>query len=302
MTAEATDKLAREVGWSSNDFLLFRNWFFADPELFSLAKVRHAERVFYGASNKPAEDWRKVRIQRGLDLGKAFFTETRWAFLLMGVFVLAHGLRSRLVLYFGGIVLTLGLLIAGIGLAMKAPPQRIFWPMLIMAATMLTIAAQRWGRSTHWPVNVAAIVMATYVVAMAIPPLEKESEARRLAAEVAQSEVEGLRRTGATMFVLHAGWFPYEDFWTPLRTEKVPFDFVGLGASARTPPVQDFLSRTGRTDLPWSICTDPTMVIITAPYATPWLTAFVREHRGVEVQFEESFKGKRFSAWKCQRL
>jgi hypothetical protein len=241
-------------------------------------------------------------MQRGLDLGKAFFTETRWAFLLMGVFVLAHRMRARLVLYFAGIALTLGLLIVGISLAMKAPPQRIFWPMLIMAATMLAIAAQRWGPPTHWSVNVAAILLAAYVVTAALPPLEKESETRRLAAEVAQSEVEGLRRTGATMFVLHANSFPYEDFWTPLHTEKAPFDFVGLGASARTPPVQDFLARTGRTDLPWSLCTDPEMVIIAAPYLTSWLTTFVQEHRGVTVQFEETFKGKRISAWKCRRI
>jgi hypothetical protein len=302
LTAEAADKLVKEVGWSSNDFLLFRNWFFTDPELFSLVKVRQAERLIYGTASKPADDSRAIRLQRGRDLGKAFFSETRWAFLLMGVFVLARGMRPKLVLYFAGIALTLGLLIVGISLAMKAPPQRIFWPMLIMAATMLAIASQRWGRPTHWSVNAAAILLAAYVVAMAIPPLRKESEARRLAAEVAQSEVESLRRTGATMFVLHANSFPYEDFWTPLHTEKTPFDFVGLGASARTPPVQDFLSGTGRTDLPWSLCTDPAMVIITEPYITSWLTTFVQEHRGVAVQFDQTFKGKRITAWKCHRM
>lgn len=302
ITVEATDKLVRVVGWSQNDFALFRNWFFTDPEIFSLANVRKAERLFYGASSKPTEHWREARMHRALDLGSAFFKETRWAFLLMGIFVLAHGLQPKLVLYFAGIGLTFGILIVGISFAFKVPPQRIFWPMLILAATMLEIAAQRWGRPTHWTVNVGAILASLYVVGMALPPLKHESDARRIAATVAQSDVEGLRRTGATMFVLHADSFPYEDFWTPLHAEKAAFDFVGLGASARTPPVQDFLARTGRTDLPWSLCTDPAMVIITAPYMTPLLTAFVYEHRGVKVQFEEAFHGQRILAWKCHRM
>jgi hypothetical protein len=104
------------------------------------------------------------------------------------------------------------------------------------------------------------------------------------------------------MFVLHAHWFPYEDFWTPLHTENARFDFVGLGASTQTPPVQDFLAKTGRTDLPWSLCTEPAMLIITAPRIPPMLTAFVDEHHGVKVKFEQAFKGKRIRAWKCLRL
>lgn len=301
LTPDATARLTREVGWSANDFALFRNWFFTDPEVFSLAKVRQAERLFYSSSGDLSEG-QKVRMQRGLDLGTAFFKETRWTWLFLGVFVFAHGLRPKLLVYFAGIALMLGVLIVCVGLALKAPPQRIFWPMLIMAATMLMIAAQRWGRPTHWLMNAAAILPAIFLAAMALPPLKKESEARRLAAEVAQADVEGLRRSGAATFVLHANSFPYEDFWTPLHTEKAPFDFVGLGASARTPPVQDFLARTGRTDLPWSLCNDPTMVIITAPYMVPMLTTFVDEHHGVKVQFEESFQGKRISAWKCHRI
>jgi hypothetical protein len=302
MSAEATNRLAKEVGWSSNDFAMFRNWFFTDPNLFSLAKVRQAERLFYGASNKPAEDWRKARMRRGLELGRAFLKSTRWPFLLMGAFLLAHGLRPKLVLYFAGLAVTLGFLNVGIGLALKAPPPRIYWPMLIMAATMLTIGARRWGRPTHWSVNAVALLLAVYVVGMPLQSLRKESEARRLAAEVGQSDVEGLRRTGATMFVLHADYFPYENYWTPLHNEKASFDFVGLGASARTPPVQEFLAKTGRTDLPWSLCTEPAMLIITAPQVLPMLTAFVNEHRGVRVQFEQAFKGKRILAWRCHRM
>ena len=102
--------------------------------------------------------------------------------------------------------------------------------------------------------------------------------------------------------MLHANAFPYEDFWQPMHTEKAAFDFVGLGASARTPPVQGFLARSGRSDLPWSLCNDPSMLIIAAERIPPMLVTFVREHRGVNVQFTKTFEGKEITAWRCQRI
>ena len=302
MTAETSVNLAKEVGWSANDFALFRNWFFTDPNLFSLTKVRQAERLFYGAANKPTEGWWTIRLRRGRELAASFFKETRWALAIMGAYVLAHGLRPKLVLYAAGVATTLATIIVGISLTLKAPPQRIFWPMLIMAATMLTIAAQIWGRPSHWSIRSAAVLLGIYIAAIALPPLKRESEARQRAADIAQSDVANLRRTGATMFILHANAFPYEDFWTPLQNEKAKFEFVGLGASARTPPVQDFLARTGRMDLPWSMCNDPSMLIIATADVPPMLTEFVAEHRGVNVLFEEAFRGERILAWKCHRI
>jgi hypothetical protein len=302
LAGDAIPRLTKEVGWTGNDFALFRNWFFTDPQLFSLEKVRHAERVFYGTANPPAEDWRKVRTERAKAMAKAFFLETRWAFLLMGAVVLAYGLRPKLLLYFAALVLTLAVLIVGISLSLKAPPQRIFWPMLILAATMLVLASRRWGRPMPHVALLVALLLGVYAITLALPPLWKESETRRLAAEAAHADVDGLQRTGAKFFVLHADAFPYEDFWQPLRTENAAFDFVGLGASARTPPVQDFLTKSGRSDLPWSLCNDPSMLIIARPPIPPMLETFVREHRGVNVQFTRAFEGKDFTAWRCQRI
>jgi hypothetical protein len=307
MTAERLSgnvlpRLTKEVGWTNNDFALFRDWFFTDPQLFSLDKVRKAERLFYGAANQPAEDWRKVRTERAKETARGFFLEARWAFLLMGALVLAYGLRPKLLLYFAGLALTLTVLIVGISLSLKAPPQRIFWPMLILAATMLVLAARRWGRPLPHVAMLVAMLLGVYTIAIALPPLRKESEARRLAADAVHADVDRLRRTGATFFVLHANAFPYEDFWQPMRTEKAAFDFVGLGASARTPPVQGFLAKSGRSDLPWSLCNDPSMLIIAAPRIPPMLVTFVREHRGVDVQFTNAFEGKQITAWRCQRL
>jgi hypothetical protein len=302
LTADAAIEIAKEVEWSPTDFALFRNWFFTDPDVYSLDRVRTAERLFYGAAAKPTDEDRRTRLARGLALGRSLIADTRWAFMLMGAFVLARGVRRpKLILYFVWVVVVLVLLIVGISLALKAPPQRIFWPMLILSATMLTIAAHEWGVPAPASIELAALAVAICVTVTALLPLHKESNGRREAAATARRDVAGLRQTGATLFVLHANAFPYEDYWRPLHSDRASFDFVGLGASARTPPVQDFLRTTGRTDLAWSLCSDPSVLLIASEHLPPMLTTFVAEHRGVSVRFEEVFHGQRVTAWKCRR-
>ncbi len=299
VTPEVVQELATRVGWTSNDFNLFRNWFFTDPELYSLARVRQAESLFLNASSKPTADSRASRMKRGVELGKSFFVETRLAFVFMLAYFLARGATARLFLYLLGVTITIALLIAGISLALKAPPDRIFWPMLILGASMLPIAARRWGRPAHPALMVLAVLMAAYVSGLVVTNLWKQSVERRAAAQSAMIDANGLRQTGARFFVLHGNTFPYEDYWRPLHVEKAPFPFVALGVSARTPPVQGSLRKNGRTDLPLSLCTEPGLVIVTYPYIGDMLTTFMAEHHQRHVRFVPAFEGKRFTAWKC---
>jgi hypothetical protein len=301
INAEAVETLPARVGWSGNDFALFRNWFFADPDLYSLDRVRRAEAIFYGASEKPTEESRAARIRRGVELAKVFFVEMRLAFLLMLACVLMRGSGARLFLYLIGVASTLAGLIAGMSLALKAPPDRIFWPMLLLAASMLLVASRRWQRPAHPAMVLAASVVAICVAGSAFPVLWKENEVRRAASARARRDAAGLRRTGAVLFVLHGHAFPYEDYWRPLQVERVPFPFVALGVSARTPPVQDSLRRTGRTDLPLSLCTQPGLVIVAPAYITGMLKTFMAEHHKFDVRFDPAFEGEYFTAWKCTR-
>lgn len=299
ITPEAVQRMATQVGWSSTDFTLFRNWFFTDPNLYSLAKVRQAEELFYGASDKPTEESRAGRMKRGVELARNFFVEMRLAFLFMLAYVLARGASVRLLLYFVGITLMIAVLIAGITLALKAPPDRIFWPMLLLGASVLPIASRRWGQPVHPAMVAGATLLACYVAGSSVLALWKQAAERRGAAVTARQDAQGLKATGATFFVLHGNAFPYEDYWRPLLVEKTPFPFVALGVSARTPPVQDSLRRTGRIDLPLSLCTEPGLLIVAPAYIPQLLTTFVAEHHGTTVRFETAFEGQRFTAWKC---
>jgi hypothetical protein len=293
ITPEAMARLGTDVGWSANDLALFRDWFFTDPALYSLANVRKAERIFY----EPRARW---RLKRGIDIAKSFVVEMRLGFALMLLFVVARG-GARLLAYFAFAALTVVVLAGVVGLVFRAPPARIAWPMLILAATMLTIAARSFARPPHPAIAWPAALIAAVVTARALGGLHGASEVHRAAAELVPRDVAALRRTGATFFVIHGSAFPYESTWRPLHAVPPPFDFVPLGFQARTPPVQDVLRRRGMSDLPSSICSDPNVALIAFPHTPPMLVTFLREHRGESVRFELFFRSESFTAWRCSK-
>jgi hypothetical protein len=301
ITPEAVDRLATQVGWSGTDFTLFRNWFFTDPNLYSLARVRQAESLFYGASDKPTEESRASRMKRGVELAKNLFVEMQLALVFMLAFVLSR-ISARYFLYALGVVLTIAVLIAAITVVLKAPPDRIYWPMLVLGASTLPIASRRWGRSRHSAIVVAATALALYVILTSFLTLRYQAGQRHMRSIVARQDAQGLVHSGATFFVLHGSAFPYEDYWRPLHVETTPFPFIALGVSARTPPVQDSLRRFGRTDLPLSLCREPGLIIVAPPYIPTLLTTFLAEHHGMQVRFDPTFTGQHLTAWKCTPL
>jgi hypothetical protein len=298
ITPEHVARLTKQVGWTHNDFLLFRNWFFTDPNLYSFARVQQAERLLFSAAGRPKEA-APAPLPLLRDSAKQYFTQLRPALLVLALFAIAWRGRLRLILYLSFAILTFAGLIALMTVVAKAPPERILWPMVMFVAAMLPLAAQRWGQAAHPAIITIALLGSAYVAAPTLLDLQRKNVERRAASAEALRDVEALRQTGATFFVLHANAFPYEDFWRPLRTEKAPFPFVGLGVSARTPPVQEFLKRTGRTDLPLSLCTEPHSLLIARTDLPPLLTQFAIDHHDRQVRYTPVFEGKRITAWKC---
>ncbi|HYH05843.1 MAG TPA: hypothetical protein VEK11_02180 [Thermoanaerobaculia bacterium] len=298
LTPQNEAELQRRTGWTANDFRLFRYWFFADPELFSFARVQKAEQLLLASA--PAPDQTQPSVPKQIYYHtRTYVHELRFVILVLGLFALSWRGRLRLLLYCAWVAFVLATLVFVLHVAAKAPPERILWPMVMFVPVMLALAAQRWGREAQPIVAAIALIVASLFTARSVIALHAKNEQRQIHAAETRGDVEALRSTGATFFLLHAAAFPYEDYWRPLHVEQRPFPFLGLGVSARTPPVQEFLRRSGRTDLPLALCSDPNMLIIARDNLPPMLEQFMREHHAREVRYVPAFAGKRFTAWRC---
>jgi hypothetical protein len=299
---ELIDRLGTSVGWSRNDFGLLIGWFYTDPELFSLRRMRDSVTLLRAKAPPASSEFPGPGRLAGAMLPRRDLVHVGEAFLVMTLFVLGFGAQRRLLLFLAGAALTFAVLTLLIGLGLKPPPERVYWPMLILVAATLALAARRWGVTARPAVAAGSSFVLALVLTAALHQLYQQAQARRRGAEAARGYASALQGIGASTFVLHADAFPLEDWWRPLQVAKPPFPFVPLGVSARTPPVQDFLRRTGRLDLPLALCSEPGLVVVSGSYLPVLLTRFVKEHHGIDVTFEALLGTERFTVWECRRL
>jgi hypothetical protein len=295
LTPTVLARLRAETGWSENDFLLFSGWYFTDPAVYSVSNVRKSAALFGD------QVWTSVRFNSGMGDARTFLVTMRWAFVLLGALAIARGASSRLILYVLGTTLTIVLLDLFVSVMQKPSPARIFWPMLILAATMLTIAARRGENVPRFWQTAAAVVLAILVTGRSLQALHRTSESHRQATANAQIDAAELRRTDARLFIIHGNAFPYEDYWQPLHPTPPPFPFIGLGAADQTPPVQDALRSMAGTDVAWSLCSDPRLILIAWQPIPPMLSRYVFEHHNTMVRFEPLLRREEMSAWRCRR-
>jgi hypothetical protein len=261
--------LAR-IGWSANDYALFVDWFHM---LYPADQVRRAAEVLETAPSP----------RRGLESMRTFVTDMRWALLLL----LAYVLGRRSMRYFAWALVALVLLAGAIGMVAKPLPPWVAWPLLVFAATVLKMRDDPPPR--RW-ITAVALLLALYAAGPSLPALYRKIEMRRRDAELARRDVAALRKLGARLFVLHGGAFPYEDYWQPLRPTAPPFPLVMLGSNATH----------ADPDLPWRLCTDPSLVLIAYPHVPPRLVRYVAEHRHAVVRFERVYASGRINAWRCR--
>lgn len=297
--ADDVSGLQNRTGWSANDFSMLRQWFFTDPELFNLGKLRQAVAVLHSGRG-PRGTSVKFRLRQAVESVLRFAAQNKRAFLIIAAFTFVQGGRGRkayLFLLWSTSVLLLTVLVVGITL--KELPYRVSWPLLILQTGFLTLATVRWGQVSRSRLTFAAFVCAAALGANALGLQLGYGSSMQGQFAAASEDVNELVNRHKDLYVIHAGNFPYESIWRPFHQEERRFSFLPLGTAQQTPPTQDFLRKTGRLNLPLSICSEPGIVLVTTSSFLPVISEFVLEHGGRQVEFELALTTNTFRGWRC---
>jgi hypothetical protein len=290
--------LQQEVGWSPNDISMLQLWFFTDPNLFNLSKLREAAKIVYpGGSGFVARP--TIGVTQTIKRVRKFLVENYLAFLILAAFTLAYrGYGWKLCLFTawmsGAVILT----VVVINLTLKQPPYHVYWSVFILQTTFFSITLGRLSHTSSRLLGLGMLFCAAALVTVSFNSQLKESRLLRQEMAATSQELTELNAKNLELGVLHANNFPYQLVWSPFRRGQVGFPFLPLGASAQTPPIQEFLRSTGRLNLPLSICSEPRTVLVTSTSFLPLIAKFIGQHDGREVEFELAQTGT-FRAWQC---
>jgi hypothetical protein len=288
-----------ELGWTLNDYSMFRSYFFSDLDVFSLDRVRSVSNHFDMGSL--AHKWRRLRPRH---LAESILENLRNVRpYLLTVLLLGLLFQSRRCFFYAVFLCSMLLaILVGCEVMLKRPPFRVFFGLSATAAAFTILAGRAWGSQRR---DLRSRVPAIGVLALTSFALFLEEAARshrlverslRVSAYLAQS-VEKDRET----VVAWGGNFPYR-FWLrpfrsmpdPARIRLIPIDIWG-----RTPIGRDTLRNAGIESLARALCTRSDLLLAAWDRNGRTLIEFVREHYGMRVHLEVVIRNDSLSLLRC---
>jgi len=309
---DATSKPAfDQAGWSSNDLQMLRSYFSWDPELYSSASLRRLTALLQEAGAisryKPARE----------GLHKALLNPLSIAALALTLVCCLPGSRRE------AVELTLGFLCAaaliyGIGLALRAPPLRVYLPVWLVSMAVPVFWAcfreqaradiGRRSDSTWHPItDASALALLALLAAWECREARANVLFRANRAMAAKRDLARLVPFRGCLLVNWGGVFPVQDVVRPFEAagdaglegaNYGSFSFFWIGWPTRLPINQLWLRRHDVKDLYEAFYRRGDVLLLTKPENLALLERFLLEHRGVTVGHRRVLAGETVSVFR----
>jgi hypothetical protein len=295
----ADSAAAARIGWSRNDLLMFSEWFYPDPETYSLTKLE--------AFNAALPDKRPGLANNLIFWGQHLLDPAMLPFVLLAMACwLAAGLFNpgRRAMLAGG--LTAGLLIGFslyLGWTMKLP-FRVLLP-LLAGATAALLWVRAWEPPRHttalagfvqrltWVILAVAVLLAGGVIvhrSLAASALNRQRQSgytRILAG------LDGLQAAGslpANVLIVAPGLGIPLEWADPLSINFPRQQYLTMSWLNFSPAYQLVLDRMHVKKLPDDFYRRKGVLLMTRSELVPAIQRYVQEHNGLSVEATPLYK------------
>jgi hypothetical protein len=279
--------LADEAGWSENDLLLFANFVYADPEVYSESSIAT---IVEGTAGL---DWARNPLQAVRDriIGD-HSVELLIIILNLAIFLPRMVRRDR------WIALVLSAAFSGGALYLatfQRFPTRLALPITGMVVSWLVVAPHARREILGWirkPGVRRGVACALAVILLAVPLVELVSKSRELDEdrEGFLASLELAAQVAARPVIIALGELPFENV-SPLTTggDLPQFDYVGVGWRQHSPSYNAHLERLGIENVYLAAIERRDVFLTMREDVYPLYEEFVREHYQREAALEPLF-------------
>jgi hypothetical protein len=292
---DATSKpVFDRAGWSANDFFMLQSYFSWEPELYSAASLRRlsAQLEQAGAVHRylPARHGLREALVNPLSMAALALT-------LLCCLPGSRKERAELALGF----LWAAALLYGIGIALRAPPRRVYLPVWVVAMGVPVLWScfrdslqadlpRPSGSGRRRIAGACALAVIALAAAWEGRAARANSAFRSQRAAAAERDLVRLAPFRDSLLVNWMGAFPVQDLVRPFEAggsqaledaRYGAFSSFWIGWPTRLPINQLWLQRHGVQDLYEALYRRDDLLMVTKPEMLPLLETFLLEHRGV---------------------
>ena len=300
LPADVVEPLRAHLGWSVNDWELLRRFWGIDPVLHSHARIETLYDAWSATVGwRLGARWLLQRAAGEMSIGTfvRLLSESRVSLFVAALVTLAFasgpGLRAALAstgLFYA--------VCAVIEVVFKELPARLFAPLQVslIVAAIITCTTLRRPRTTILTALCAAAAIGLAAHQFRLLRSDALADARQSTETDAQ--VLELLQQHPSLLVLHADSFPSEYWWRPFHNPPARLVAIQLGMNNHNPYVQKVVANYHGKPLLHAICNDPAILVIAERGRLDPVTAFVKQHDGMNVRWDEVYSGS-FRAWRC---
>jgi hypothetical protein len=269
----------REVGWERVDLDMLNEWFFIDPERYSLETLRRAVAVLPAARGRPSlvgalkevgklfDAWPMIVLVLAAPCGAVLAGGGRRQLAVTAVLLAgAFGLTVLMRMYYAFPFRAAFSLYAGVagGTVFLAGPPAALGPRKCAVAHLQRFAAA----------GAAGLVVCTFV------GLDRWDKERELLRRETGRLLRELDPRPDQLFVTWEAYMPYEYFVQPLDNDValMPLRCVWLSALQRTPVTRARCREFGISDLYQAICERKDVYLVAQPYFIEMFRYYIRAH------------------------
>ena len=294
-SSQATTRALRDVGWSTNDLNMLRNWFFVDQDIFSLDKMNA---VIASASTRGFLKRLALAVDRLGTVRRDALAQIAVALLV----VLVLAAPTKVSAWMGGVGIWYIVVALSVAVVLRPMPPRVYAPCLaaIVCSGLLLASASELASFSRRTLLVGALLLLDPALVGIRAVVGNSSQH---AAEIAafRDDWRAFSDRPSRLVVAWGGAFPYELVVSPLRESAVDVGtraLAGLGTLTPTPFTRTRLRDAGIDDLHVALIDDPGVALIAKESVLEFLTTFLRDRYQREVVAQTEFAGETFTAWR----
>ncbi len=296
---ETTKPFFDSIGWTELDLGLFKNWYFMDPDTYSLEKLQKLNDYFphFAFDKSQQETFAKMFSDYPTDLLILFF-------MTLLPFLPPRALR----LMVANAAWILGVIVFCM-LYLKIP-ERVYLPCFFLNSNWAIFFAvpQKPGLGENqgaspWAHKLGAVLLTLmFLLSLYFIPIQYRINSDWSSQEQElKAAVEDLNPQDGQLFVAWGSTFPFEKIGAFdddgfLRH----FHFVSLSWIQRAPPTQAMLGQFGLKNLFQDMVDNPSVFLICTPHQWYLYRAYMKEKYNREVYVKDAFRSEPFNVYRIQ--
>jgi len=294
---ERTRPFFEKVGWTRNDYEMFKDWYFLDPSLYNLDTLRELKRNFpsAGLAEKPSsyKDFR--------DLLRDHWVWTALALALTFILLSPVATRGRLLFQVAWVLALLAALLYFLRL-----PDRVAWPLMALPLGAALITAETPAGPSRkgldpWTSMIGAFFLLLVLVLglRSLVPYHRSNTQLRGMETVLKADVVRLSPREDQLFVVWDSSFPFEGYGVLDDLEGFRgFRLFTLAVYQRTPNARKMLEKFHVRDLLKDLVDRPDLFLICTPQEGAMYQRHMMEKHGSKVYAERYFEGRFFRVYR----